>query len=53
MKFYSLAKHNAKQFIKEGKTNVRIAKANKKNSYVILHGDMTPSKNYEVIETLN
>ncbi len=53
MRFFSLAKHNAEQFVKDGKINVRIAKANKKNSYVILHGDMKPSKNFKIIETLN
>lgn len=53
MRFYSLAKSYAEQFVKEGKKNVRIAKAKRKNSYVTLLGDEKPSKNLEVLEMLN
>lgn len=53
MRFYSLAKTNAEQFLKDGKKNVRIAKAKRKNSYVILLDDEKPTKNFEVIETIN
>lgn len=51
MKFYSLAKTNAERFVEEGNSNVRIAKAKRKNSYVILLNDAIPTKNFEVIET--
>lgn len=53
MRFYSLAKTNAEQFVKDGKKNVRIAKAKKKNSYAVLFGDDKPTNNFEVLETLN
>lgn len=53
MKFYSLAKTNAERFVVEGNSNVRIAKAKRKNSYVILLNDAMPTANFEVIETLN
>lgn len=53
MKFYSLAKTNAEQFVKDGKKNVRIAKAKRKNSYIVLLEDENPTKNFEVLETLN
>jgi len=53
VRFYSLAKTNAEQFVKDGKRNVRIAKAKRKNSYVVLLKDEKPTKNFEVLETLN
>ncbi|WP_156945244.1 hypothetical protein [Lacrimispora indolis] len=53
MRFYSLAKTNAEQFVKDGKKNVRIAKAKRKNSHVVLLEDEKPTKNFEVLEKLN
>lgn len=53
MKSYSLALAQAKQFAIDGRENVRIAKAKRKNSYKILLGDRQTTSNYEVIATVS
>lgn len=49
MRFYSLAKYQAKIFANNKKCNVWIAKANKKESYKIEFKNST-SKNFSIIE---
>lgn len=52
MKHYSVVLARAKEFSKERKEPVMIAKDKKINDYIILFKDDAPTKNYEVIETI-
>ena len=49
---YSIAKMQAREFANERKT-VYIAKANNKNAYKVVFENEKPSKNYEIIESVN
>lgn len=50
---YSVAKMLAREFANERKTTIYIAKANNKNDYKVVFENEKPSKNYEIIESVN
>lgn len=50
---YSIAKMQARKFANECKTTVYIAKANNKNAYKVVFKNEKPSKNHEIIESVN
>lgn len=52
MKHYDVVLANAKEFSIERNEPVMIAKAKRKNDYVILFKGDTPTKNYEIIEVI-
>ena len=52
MKNYDVALARAKEFSAERNESVMIAKAKNKTDYVILFEGETPTKNYEIIETV-
>lgn len=52
MKYYDVALARAKEFSRERNEHVMIAKAKNKTDYVILFEGEIPTKNYEIITTV-
>lgn len=52
MKHYDVALARAKEFSIKRNEPVMIAKAKKKNAYIILFKGESPTKNYEIIEVV-